>query len=252
MVKTCYASERSAIGQVMPPAKTRTSKKLAVVKTSTLRENIAGVLTDAILGGKFKPGTRLNESELGRQLQVSRAPIREALNQLHEHGLLENRPRRGMFVVSLTDSDIKKINELRLVLESEALILCRNNLTPQAESKLLQQLERMEREGPTSALEAVRMDLSFHRIIWTQTGTEFLEKTLTTLTASLFAFALVKKQRSEQTRMILDSHRPLMDFIQGKLAKGEARKVIYEHISLRWGRPDQPTAQADRVKSKAG
>ena len=236
----------------MPTVKTRTSKKLAVVKTSTLRENIAGVLTEAILAGKFKPGARLNESELGRQLQVSRAPIREALNQLHEHGLLENRPRRGMFVVSLTDSDIKKINELRLLLESEALILCRGNLTPQAEAKLLQQLERMERGGPTSALEAVRMDLNFHRIIWTQTGNVFLEKTLTTLTASLFAFALVKKQRSEQTRMILDSHRPLMDFIQGKLPKSEARKVMYDHISLRWGKPDLPTSQADRVESKAG
>ncbi len=195
------------------------SERLSVVKTSTLRENIAGVLADAILAGKFKPGARLNESALGRQLQVSRAPIREALNQLHEQGLLVNKPRRGMFVVSLSDDDIRKINDLRLLLEAEALLLCRGNLTPQAEHKLSQQLDRMERTGATSALEAVRMDLNFHRTIWTQSGNEFLEKTLTSLTAPLFAFSIVRKQPSEQTRMILDSHRPLMDFIQGKIAK---------------------------------
>src|SRR3954463_6410511 len=101
---------------------------LPPVKTSTLRENVAEILINAILSGKFKPGDRLNESELGRQLRVSRAPIREALQQLQEQGLGMNYPRRGMFVVSLTEQDIRKINSLRLLLEAEALLLCRKNL----------------------------------------------------------------------------------------------------------------------------
>lgn len=226
------------------------SERLSVVKTSTLRENIAGVLANAILAGKFKPGARLNESALGRELQVSRAPIREALNQLHEQGLLVNRPRRGMFVVSLSDDDIRKINDLRLVLEAEALLLCRANLTPQAKHKLTQQLERMERSGATSALEAVRMDLNFHRTIWTQSGNEFLEKTLTSLTAPLFAFSIVKRQPSEQTKIILDSHRPLMDFIQAKIPESEARQVMFDHISLRWGNSESAAAKNGRTPTQ--
>jgi DNA-binding GntR family transcriptional regulator len=216
----------------------RKSESLSPVTTLTLRENIAEVLIDAILSGKFRPGDRLNESELGRQLQVSRAPIREALHQLQEQGLVSNQPRRGMFVVSLGEEDIRKINSLRVVLEAEALLLCRANLTPQNERKLIQQLEKMERTGPTSALEAMRMDLAFHRSIWAQTGNEFLEKTLTSLTASLFAYSVVKKTHSEQMRMILDSHRPLLDFLQGKVPKSQAKRVIYDHVSLRWGAPD--------------
>lgn len=218
------------------------SEALAPLRAATLRENIAEVLLDAILSGKFKPGDRLNESELGRRLQVSRAPIREALHQLQEQGLVMNQPRRGMFVISLTDQDIDKINSLRLILESEALLLCRVNLMPQNERKLLQQLDRMERTGPTSALEAQRMDLGFHRLIWSQTGNEYLEKTLTSVTASLFAFSVVKKTKAEQMRMILDSHRPLMNFIQGKLPESEARSVMYDHLSLRWGRADKYAA----------
>lgn len=219
-------------------AKMRKPEALSPVTTLTLRENVAEVLIEAILSGKFRPGDRLNESELGRQLQVSRAPIREALHQLQEQGLVTNQPRRGMFVVSLSDADIRKINSLRVVLESEALLLCRSNLTPQNERKLIQQLDRMERTGPTSALEAMRMDLNFHRSIWAQTGNEFLEKTLTSLTASLFAYSVVKKPQSEQVRMILDSHRPLLDFVQGKLPKSQGKRVMYDHVSLRWGAPD--------------
>jgi DNA-binding GntR family transcriptional regulator len=221
------------------------NKVLINIKTSTLCKNISEALVEAILSGKFKPGARLNESELGRQMQVSRAPIREALHQLEEQGLVTHHPRRGMFVVSLNEVDIQKINRLRLVLESEALLLCRSHLTSQSERKLMQQLEKMEKAGTTSAREAIRMDLAFHRTIWSLTGNEFLEKTLSSLTAPLFAFALIKKSPHEQMKMILDSHRPLMKFIQGKIAEEMARQVIYDHVTLRWG-------SIEEVKQKAG
>jgi DNA-binding GntR family transcriptional regulator len=212
------------------------SETLSPLKASSLRENIAEILTEAILSGKFPPGSRLNESELGRQLQVSRAPIREALHQLQEVGLVVNQPRRGMFVVNLTISEIEKINSLRVVLEAEALLLCRANLTPQGERRLLHQLERIERRSPTPGIEATRLDLAFHRTIWELTGNEFLDKTLTSLTTSLFAYAIVKKPAVEQMRMILDSHRPLMDFIQGKTPADQARAVMTEHITIGWAR----------------
>jgi DNA-binding GntR family transcriptional regulator len=215
----------------------RTNKELLSIKTSTLSQNIAERLIEAILSGKLPAGSRLNESELSRRLQVSRAPIREALHQLQEQGLVIHHPRRGMFVVSLTESDIQKINRLRVVLESEALVLCRENLTPSSERKLLAQLEKMEKTEGTSALEAIRMDLSFHRSIWSQTGNEFLEKMLTSLTAPLFAYALIAKPLNAQ-RMILDSHRPLVTFIQGETRKDHAKQIMVEHVTLRWGKLD--------------
>jgi DNA-binding GntR family transcriptional regulator len=212
----------------------RTNREILSIKTSTLSQNISERLIDAILSGKLVPGSRLNESELSRQLQVSRAPIREALHQLQEQGLVVHHPRRGMFVVSLSDDDIQKINHLRVLLESEALLLCRKNLTPAAERKMQAHLEKMEKAEGTSALEAIRLDLSFHRSIWSQTGNEFLEKILTSLTAPLFAFAIITKPRNAH-RMILDSHRPLMTYIQGGMRKDSARQVMIDHLTLRWG-----------------
>lgn len=216
---------------------------LTPLKSATLRENVAEVLIAAILSGKFKPGDRLNESELGRQLKVSRAPIREALHQLQEQGLVINQPRRGMFVVSLSDVDIQKINSLRLILEAEALLLCRRRLSPPNERKLVQQIEKMERTS-ASALESMRLDLAFHRTIWSLTGNEFLERTLSSLTASLFAYSLVKKPPEQQTRTILDSHRPLLEFLQGHGAARDAHRVMMQHLSLRWGPPDAYSSHA--------
>jgi DNA-binding GntR family transcriptional regulator len=98
---------------------------VAELPSSTLKAVLITRLRDAILGGVYKPGERLNESKLSREFNVSRIPIREALALLQEQGLVMNHPRRGMFVNSLTEEDVQKINGLRIILEAEALKLAR-------------------------------------------------------------------------------------------------------------------------------
>jgi DNA-binding GntR family transcriptional regulator len=207
------------------------------MQARTLKESIVERLTESILAGKLKMGERLNESRLSRELQVSRAPIREALQQLHQSGLAVNHPRRGMFVVSLDDEDVQKINSLRFVLEIEALRLCRAKLTAQGERKLTQLVERMERMQPTTAFQAGSIDLEFHRTLWSMTGNEYLERTLTSLTAPLFAYAVLRKPKAEKMRMVLDSHRPLLEFVTGR-SKQSAEDVMLAHLRLRWSQPE--------------
>ena len=154
------------------------------VKISTLKDNIVEIISEAIFAAKMKPGERVNESELARELQVSRAPIREALQQLQEQGLIINHPRRGMFVVHLEDEDFQKINSIRLILEAEALRLARANLNQTAHNKLAQILERMERSETAAPSVRVRLDLEFHKTIWNLTRNEFMERTLSQLDSS--------------------------------------------------------------------
>ncbi len=68
---------------------------------STLRNHVLRELRARIVAGRYKPGERLNESRLARELNISRIPIREALSQLQEQGLVTNHERRGMFVTKL-------------------------------------------------------------------------------------------------------------------------------------------------------
>ncbi|MEN6602555.1 MAG: GntR family transcriptional regulator [Bryobacteraceae bacterium] len=210
--------------------------QFAPMKSTNLAENIAARLTEAILTGRVAPGERLNESELARQFKVSRAPIREALQQLKEQGLLLNSPRRGMFVVILDEEDMQKMNSLRLVLEAEALRLAKSNFTPQTERPIRQILRKMETSQPSPAVDATRLDLELHRRIWKLSGNEYLERMLVTLTAPLFAYAILTRPKDEKMRMILDSHRPLLDYLEGK-SDQHAERVVFEHLNLRWHDP---------------
>ncbi len=223
--------------------------RFSPMAVTTLKENIAEVLSEAIFNGKLKPGERLNESQLARDLKVSRAPIREALQQLQEQGLVVNQPRRGMFVVSLDDEELQKINSLRLVLEAEALHLCKIRRTPQIVRRLRQAAERLERNAGAPAMESVRMDLEFHRLVWSFSGNEYLEKMLTSLTAPLFAYAVLTKPKAEKMKMILDSHRPLVEYVTGN-SERSAADVIAEHLSLRWTEPDKYSSR--RLAAEAG
>jgi DNA-binding GntR family transcriptional regulator len=204
----------------------------------TLKDRAVELLTDAILNGKIKPGERLNESRLAREFRVSRAPVREALQQLQEQSLIVNVARRGMFVVSLDEEDMQKINSLRIVLEGEALRLARKNLTPEREKNLAQLLVTIENMQPSPTKLSMRVDFEFHRTIWSYAGNEYLEKILTSLTAPIFAHSVRTLLRSEKLRLILDSHRPLFDFICGR-SRETAEQVMLAHLSVRYSEPDK-------------
>lgn len=81
---------------------------------------IADQLRSQILEGRFPPHTQLAEVELARQLQVSRGPIREAMQRLIQEGLLRAERNRGVFVVELGLDDARDVYLARGVIERAA------------------------------------------------------------------------------------------------------------------------------------
>lgn len=205
-------------------------------KPGILKSDMVRVLTEAILSNQIKPGERLNESELARQFQIPRAPIREVLQQLEEQGLVLSNPRKGMFVVNLDEADKQKMNSVRVVLEAEALRLCRLNCTPEVERQLAQSIEKMERQGEGPAHLQWRLDLEFHQTLWKLCGNEYLAKELNRLTTPLFAHAALTtpEQKKEHTRIV--SHRALLEFVMGKSSR-PAEDLLIEHYSTGWADP---------------
>ncbi|MFD1038397.1 GntR family transcriptional regulator [Virgibacillus byunsanensis] len=83
-------------------------------------------IKNAIILGKYEPGSRLTEESLAKELSVSRTPIREALKSLESDGLIISLSR-GMMVRQFSYEDIKQIYDLRSLLESYAAKLAANN-----------------------------------------------------------------------------------------------------------------------------
>ena len=83
-------------------------------------ELIAGTLRHAIVAGRYAPGHRMIESDLTRELQVSRGPLREALRRLASEGLVDLQHHRGARVRRMSRAEVAALYEVRELLESLA------------------------------------------------------------------------------------------------------------------------------------
>ena len=79
-------------------------------------------LRNAIVCGQLKPGQRVGQDEVADRLQVSTAPVREALRILEQEGQVAYKPRRGYFVTNLSLDDLEELYELRQLLEERAVL----------------------------------------------------------------------------------------------------------------------------------
>lgn len=86
----------------------------------TLHDAVLNQLRDMIIEGQLKPGTRINEGQVGAMLGVSRTPLREAIKTLASEGLVEIIPAKGAIVRRFTEGDIREILEVLKALEQAA------------------------------------------------------------------------------------------------------------------------------------
>jgi len=85
-----------------------------------LRQQVEGVLRQAIIDGRLAPGRRLTERELVEMTGVSRTLVREALRQLESEGLIAVIPNKGAVVRELTVAEAQDLYAIRAVLEGLA------------------------------------------------------------------------------------------------------------------------------------
>jgi DNA-binding GntR family transcriptional regulator len=90
-----------------------------VQRPAPLRQSVYDALIDLIVSGELPPGQHLVETDIARQLGVSRQPIREALHRMEAEGWVDLRPSQGAFVHVPTDSEVDELLDVRELLETE-------------------------------------------------------------------------------------------------------------------------------------
>jgi len=215
---------------------TTSESTLLAMTPSTLRTHIQRALRSQILSGKYRPGDRLNESHIAREFNTSRIPVREALSQLQEQGLVMNLERRGMFVIKLSETEVQQISSLRIVLEAEAMRLVRASMTPEIRAELTGIVEQMEAwEGPLA--DAAELDRRFHAAIWKACGNPYLERMLDSLTISLFAHKTLEQVSHEIRRGRLSHHRALLDVMLG--GDADPALAMLTHLRMAYTEPER-------------
>jgi DNA-binding GntR family transcriptional regulator len=137
-------------------------------------------IRDDILSGNYTPGEELKEATLGKQLGVSRTPVREALRQLDLEGLVEIAPNRGAKVIGISRKDVEDIYHMRARLEGLAVRKAAEQIKEEelAELEEVILLSEFHVKKPESK-QMVRLDGRFHEIMYRASGSRMLEHVLT-------------------------------------------------------------------------
>lgn len=136
-----------------------------------LGENVYEVVRTAILEGSLAPGARIVEETLARQLQVSRAPLREALWLLKRDGLLVDESARTTRVVTLDADSIRELHVIRTLLETAAYQRAATRISSQEIEAVTEILAEMQEAADASDRQRVaRLDYEFHRALCQASG----------------------------------------------------------------------------------
>ena len=146
----------------------------------SLGSQIFNRIRDDIISGNYTTGEELKEATLGKQLGVSRTPVREALRQLDLEGLVEIAPNRGAKVIGISRKDVEDIYHMRARLEGLAARKAAEQIKEEelAELEEVILLSEFHVKKPESK-QMVRLDGRFHEIMYRASGSRMLEHVLT-------------------------------------------------------------------------
>jgi DNA-binding GntR family transcriptional regulator len=129
----------------------------------TLREQVAHALRAALVAGEMRPGEVYSAPRLAQRLGVSATPVREALLDLAQQGLVESVRNKGFRVTVLSDRDLDEITQLRMLIEVPTVAGLAKHVSDVEIDRLRPMARRIERAAATGDLIGyVEADRQFH------------------------------------------------------------------------------------------
>lgn len=201
------------------------------IESVQLGDRTIAAIRSAIISGELPPGRPLLDRHLAEELGVSRTPVREALHRLEAAGLVQSRGRSGWVVSPFTESDVRELFQLRMILEPVGL----DQLAAQPEEDRIAELTRFFSDyeqpiPPARYTEYFAHDDSFHQAIVACSGNGRLRGFYSVMNAHInrgrFFLIGATAGRVDET---LEEHRAI---ISGVAARDfpAARAALLEHL----------------------
>jgi len=197
----------------------------------TKKELAYNAIKKEVLQNTFPPGTFLVERELCKALDVSRTPVREALQQLANEGLVEFIPGRGALVTNLTYEDIIETYDVREVLEGLAVRMFTLYSSQSEIGKLDRIYKNIEEALKKANIEAlVKHDVAFHRCIIEGCRNNRLKAMIKIINDHVERITNTIRKDKIRAKTTVAHHKQILDAIKQKDA-ALAESKIREHIS---------------------
>jgi len=143
----------------------------------SLSDRIFEIIEKAILSGSIRPGERIIETELAKNLGISKSPVREALKKLEGEGIVELEPRKGFFVRTIGRKSIDDFCDVMFIIELEAARLSLKKKSEAVCKRMDEILDNMKRDLRRKDYESyVIQNRQFHGLFYELTENEWIIK----------------------------------------------------------------------------
>lgn len=212
--------------QATPAAETDTASDDGRPRAGRALE-IRAVLQEEIESGKLPPGSALDERQLAVRFQVSRTPVREAVQQLAARQLVRIAPRQGVFVSRLSIGQVRAIMEGIGELEATCAKLAARRVDDALRRALddaLQGCMDAAVEGGTEEYSAA--NVRFHEVIYTGSRNPYLADLIRTARRQIHRYRLRDFVTKGQINQSLQDHRKVARAIQEGDEAAAAREML--------------------------
>jgi len=205
---------------------------LTVPVKRSLSDEVIERLRDAIVNGKIAPGERLREEVLAASMQVSRGPVREAIQRLEREGLVMVLPNRGATVARLSREDLDEVHSLRSVLER--LAVCESIKHADAEhldrlAGIVEQMVASDNETLTGPM-AAELDTRFHQTMVEASGHKRLIRAWLDLRPQIHIFLLSRNVANPDFREhLVRGHSAILNVVRDR-DEARAIEIIDDHM----------------------
>lgn len=197
-----------------------------------LRHDVRNHLRNQIFDGTLQPGDRIVESRLARELGISQTPVREALRELEQMGLVVSYPNRGSSVRKIEPKDAAEMYSLRAHLEAMAVARAIERMTDDDLDTLDGFIDGMleaAEEGDAERL--TELDTGFHEFILTCADHDLLLRTWQGISPLNWTMMTVIRLKDRNLNELAERHRPVVDALRNRdIAAADA--AIRDHVMV--------------------
>jgi DNA-binding GntR family transcriptional regulator len=203
---------------------------MAKLNRDTLNQRVYNQLREMILSGALEGGTQIEERQLAEEMGVSRTPLREAIGQLSNEGIIEYRPYRGNYVRTFTAKQVNDLYQVRMALESLAMRLAIPKLSQEHIHKIRQILDDVERALQNNDMDGYNeADRRFHKAILDISGNETLKEAMDRLSAQIQMVRVIANQDHDVVESTARERPLILAALEARDAN-EAARLMEEHI----------------------
>lgn len=190
------------------------------------------ILRKKMINFDFLPGQRINEVDLSKELSVSRAPIREALNRLIGEGLVYFEAGKGFYCRKLKKQEIAELYEVRLDLETSAVRkICMTVDKAAIEELLIECKEIKEKYSSFDKEDMIDIDEKFHNALLFLAGNNERLKIINNINERIRFVRRINLESIERQSKFINEHLEIVEAIyQGDVKRSIA--LIREHLGI--------------------